>query len=192
MSNFYYCPSLHTFLVQGLHPKIPADSVKISHTDYLSLLEKQSQGLHIIFDPSINRPVARPASGPPEPELLDNLYRQKVAEINSACEATIIAGFWSSALGEPHQYPSKLDDQLNLTGVILQGFDSRYGCRDKQGVKELRLHTAKQLRQVSDDFTTYKLELLQRYNVLKQQLAQALSNGEMNAMQVVTWESLQP
>lgn len=192
MSTYYYCPSLHTFLVKGLHPKIPSDSVVVSYSDYLYLLEKQSQGLQIIFDTEFKKPIARPAPGTTKPELLDSLYRQKVAEINSACEAAITAGFWSSALGAPHQYPSKLDDQLNLTGVILQGFDSLYGCRDQQGLKELRQHTAKQLRQVSDDFTSYKLELLQRANTLKQQLDEALASGEMNALQVVTWESLQP
>ncbi|NNA93451.1 hypothetical protein [Pseudomonas gessardii] len=64
-------------------------------------------------------------------------------------------------------------------------------CRDEAGVKELRQHTAKQLRQVSEDFTTFKMELLQRANVLKQRLDQALADGDLNAMEVVTWESLQ-
>lgn len=61
MSTYYYCPSLHTFLVEGLHSKIPSDSVVVSYSDYLYLLEKQSQGLQIIFDTEFKKPVARPA-----------------------------------------------------------------------------------------------------------------------------------
>lgn len=192
MSKYFYSPSLHTFLVEGIHPKRPGDSVPISYQDYSYLLAKQSEGLQIVFDSETKQPVARLAPGTSKPEQLQSLYRQKNSEINTACETAITGGFWSPALGAPHQYPSKLDDQLNLTSEILQGFDSPYGCRDEAGVKELRQHTAKQLRQVSEDFTTFKMELLQRANVLKQRLDHALAHGDLNAMEVVTWESLQP
>ncbi|MGR2705446.1 MULTISPECIES: DUF4376 domain-containing protein [Pseudomonas] len=192
MSKYFYSPSLHTFLVEGIHPKRPGDCVVVSYKDYSNLLAKQSQGLQIMFDTDSKQPVARLAPGTSKPEQLKALYQQRNSEINSACEAEIIGGFWSAALGAPHQYPSKLDDQLNLTGVILQGFDNPYGCRDEQGVKELRPHTAKQLRQVSEDFTTFKMELLQRANQLKQKLDKALADGDMSALEVVTWESLQP
>ena len=191
MSKYFYSPSLHSFLVEGIHPKRPGDCVVVSYQDYSYLLAKQSQGFQIVFDAETKQPVARLAPGTSKPEQLKALYLQKSGEINAACEAAIIGGFWSAALGSPHQYPSKLDDQLNLTGVILQGFDSPYGCRDVDGVKELRPHTAKQLRQVSEDFTTYKMELLQRANQLKQLLDQALADGDLNALEVVTWESLQ-
>lgn len=191
MSKYFYSPSLHTFLVEGIHPKRPGDCVVVSYQDYSYLLTKQSQGFQIVFDTESKQPVARLAPGTSKPEQLQSLYRQKNTEINTACETAITGGFWSSALGSPHQYPSKLDDQLNLTGSILQGFDSPYGCRDEQDVKELRPHTAKQLRQVSEDFTTYKMQLLQRANQLKQQLDQALADGDLSAMEVVTWESLQ-
>lgn len=189
MSQYFYSPSLHSFLVEGIHPKRPSDCVPITYQDYSYLLAKQSEGLQIMFDAQSKKPVARPAPGTTLPEQLESLYGQKKAEINTACEAAIVGGFWSDALGQPHQYPSKLDDQLNLTGLILQGFDNAYGCRDAQGVKALRPHSAKQLRQVSEDFTTYKLERLQQANTLKQALAKALDEGDLNALEAVTWEN---
>lgn len=116
------------------------------------------------------------------------VHATKVQDINHACEAAITAGFQSAALGAPHQYSSQLDDQLNLTGAILRVLDMPYACRDEQGAKAFRLHTAAQLRQVGDDFTLYKLQLLQRANELKQQLDLALAAGDAEAMQTITWE----
>lgn len=120
------------------------------------------------------------------------VHATNVQNINYACEAAITDGFQSSALGTPHQYSSQLDDQLNLTGAILRGLDMPYACRDEQGVKAFRLHTAAQLRQVGDDFTLYKLQLLQHANELKQQLDLALEAGDADAMALIRWEAVQP
>lgn len=123
---------------------------------------------------------------------LEAMHKAKTAAINQACEAAITAGFTSEALGAPHFYSSQLDDQLNLTGAVLRGLDMPYACRDEQGVKEFRLHTAAQLRQVGDDFTLYKLQLLQHANELKQQLDTALEAGDLDALEAITWEAPQP
>lgn len=120
--------------------------------------------------------------------LASSTYSVRTDDINRACESAITAGFLSAALGHPHHYSSQLDDQLNLTGAILRGLDMPYACRDEQGAKAYRLHTAAQLRQVGDDFTLYKLQLLQRANELKQQLDLALAAGDAEAMQAITWE----
>lgn len=122
----------------------------------------------------------------------DAIYSAKVREIDRECESDITGGFLSSALGSPHQYSSQLDDQLNLTGAILSGLDMPYACRDAQGLKAFRLHTAEQLRQVGDDFTLYKLQLLQHANELKQQLDLALAAGDADAMALIRWEAVQP
>lgn len=120
------------------------------------------------------------------------VHTAKVIEINQACEAVITGGFASSALGESFQYSSQWDDQLNLTGAVLRGFDMPYACRNEQGAKAFRLHTFAQLRQVGDDFTLFKLQLLQHANELKQQLDQALAAGDVDALERVTWEDVQP
>lgn len=117
-----------------------------------------------------------------------HVHELKTTEINQACTAAITGGFWSPALEQPHQYASELYDQLNLTGMILRGFDSLYACRNEQGMKAFRPHTFAQLRQVGNDFTMFKLQLLQQANELKQRLDQALTDGDLVAMESVTWE----
>ncbi|EKT4494002.1 hypothetical protein QEM27_001709 [Pseudomonas putida] len=123
---------------------------------------------------------------------LEDRHTAKFTEINQRCEAAIRAGFWSAALGSPYLYSSQLEDQLNLTGVVLLAQPSPYACRDEQGHKEFRLHSAEQLLQVSGDFTVYKLQHLQRANMLKQQLDQALAAVDRDALEAVTWEGAQP
>ncbi|MHB0766477.1 DUF4376 domain-containing protein [Stutzerimonas sp. NM35] len=126
------------------------------------------------------------------PATLVRRHAEKYQVINTACEAAITGRFWSQALGEPHRYSSQLDDQLNLTGAVLRGLDMPYACRDEQGVKEFRPHTAEQLRQVGDDFTLYKLQLLQRADALKKQLDAALEAGDLAALEAISWEAPQP
>lgn len=86
-------------------------------------------------------------------------------------------------------YSSQIEDQLNLSGIIQAAIDSPYACRDVLGVKAYRLHTAAQLRAVGNDFTDFKLQLLQRSHDLKQLLDQALAVGDLVAIETVTWES---
>ncbi|MVV51923.1 hypothetical protein EJA72_27325 [Pseudomonas sp. PB120] len=123
---------------------------------------------------------------------LTSLHALQAAKVNAGCVATITGGFWSSALGSPHQYSSEMDDQLNLTGAVLRGLEMLYACRDQQGVKAFRSHTVAQLRQVSDDFTDYKLLMLLEANRLKQLLDQALLAGDPAAIEVVIWKEPQP
>lgn len=118
---------------------------------------------------------------------IGRVYDVKVAEVNKACAVAITKGFWSSALGEPHQYTSEFSDQLNLTGMILRGIDGPYVSRDEQGMRDFRLHTVAQLRQVGDDLTDYKLKMLQQANRLKQQLDEALAAGDLATLQAMTW-----
>lgn len=121
---------------------------------------------------------------------LQALHALRTIAINQACEAAITAGFPSSALGSLHLYGSQLEDQLNLTGAVLRGADMDYPCRDEQDVKAYRLHTIEQLKQVSADFTLFKLQLLQRADGLKQQLDQALLAGDADALESIVWESM--
>ncbi|VVO92667.1 hypothetical protein PS870_02401 [Pseudomonas fluorescens] len=128
---------------------------------------------------------------PPAEANIEVVHLNRTRDINQQCEATITGGFWSAAIGEQYQYGSQLDDQLNLTGMVLVGKDSLYACRDQQGRKEFRLHTAAQLRQVGDDFTLFKLQLLQKANGLKQTLDAALAAGDLTSVNAVTWTEAQ-
>lgn len=190
MQRFYSESTGCTYL-SGINPVIPADARPINEQRYLEVLANPApgkirghdeSGLPILVDP----PQLTAA------ELADSTHARQTKAINQACEAAITAGFQSDALGAPHQYSSQLDDQLNLTGAILRGLDMPYACRDEQGVKAFRLHTAAQLRQVGDDFTLYKLQLLQHANELKQQLDLALAAGDADAMELIRWKAVQP
>lgn len=126
---------------------------------------------------------------PPPKADIQTVHADRTRDINQQCETAITGGFWSEAIGGPYRYGSQLDDQLNLTGMVLGGKNSLYACRDEVGVKEFRPHTAAQLRRVGDDFTGFKLQLLQRANILKQRLDQALAEGDMTGLDLITWES---
>ncbi|MDG9784323.1 hypothetical protein [Metapseudomonas otitidis] len=187
MGRFYSQLTGCTYL-SAVHSNMPADAKPISEERYLAVIAEpptgkirahDADGLPILIDPP----------SLPLRDQLEQLYAVQIESINGRCEIAITGGFRSAALGTPHQYSSQLDDQLNLTGAILRGLDMPYACRDEQGVRDFRLHTAEQLRQVGDDFTLYKLQLLQRANELKQQLDLALAAGDIEALQAITWEA---
>ncbi|MCM2317941.1 MAG: phage tail protein [Pseudomonas sp.] len=123
------------------------------------------------------------------PALVERRYAEQVQAVNAACEGEISAGFWSSALGEQHRYDSQLEDQINLTGMVLRAVAGPYACRDEQGVKAFRAHSAEQLRQVGDEFTGYKLERLQKAHALKVLLAEARELGDLDAIEALGWEA---
>jgi len=191
MNSYFYSPSLHTFLIAGLHKNRPADCVPLSDAEHTALMMHQSQGFEITFDRELMKPVARELAPPTETERLTAMHLEKTAQVNLACEAAITGGFWSSALGEPFQYASQLDDQLNLTGVIQTGMDSLYACRDQLGTKLFRSHTTEQLRHVGSDFSSFKQQLLQKANGLKQALDRALADSDLASLQLVSWEDAQ-
>jgi hypothetical protein len=126
------------------------------------------------------------------PVVLVQMHGRKYVEMNTACEATILGGFTSDALGAAYAYSSQMDDQVNLMGSVIQGLEMAYSCRDQGGIKAFRLHTAAQLRQVSNDFMSFKMKLLQKSDALKQRLDQALADKDLNALSAITWEGPHP
>ena len=126
------------------------------------------------------------------PAVLLRLHQERTDEVNTCCSATITGGFGSEALGALHTYSSDMDDQLNLTGAVVHNQPMPYACRDSEGVKAFRLHTAEQLHQVGEDFTAFKLLQLQHANDLKQQLDEALAKKDLDAMQAIRWGATAP
>ncbi|ATR85171.1 hypothetical protein CS390_22945 [Pseudomonas sp. HLS-6] len=188
----YYSPSTGCTYIKEIHGlELPDDAVPIPEERYLSVIAHAGPG-QIRGHGLDGLPTLLNIPQPSEAERNEGIHRQQYAAINSACKAAITAGFTSDALGTSHHYTSQLEDQLNLTGVILAGQDTLYACRDESGAKDFRLHTFAQIRQVGDDFTLFKLQLLQKANQLKQQLDQALASEELAALEAVTWEVVQP
>lgn len=175
----------------AIHASFPNDAVELSDADYKTLMAGQVEGKAIIPGPGGRPMLAELPTPNPADELL-GLYDVALADINRGCEQSITSGFLSDALGDLYQYSSSLEDQLNLTTAILREVDMTYACRDGLGVKDFRQHTVAQLRQVGDDFTLFKMQMLQKANDLKQQLDSALAAGDRAALVAVTWEIVQP
>ncbi|NNB00043.1 phage tail protein [Pseudomonas fragi] len=125
------------------------------------------------------------------PTVLELRYTVQLAAVNKACLQEITGGFWSAALGDRFFYESQIEDQLNLTGLILRGLGGGYICRDEPGVTDFRDHTSDQLLQVGNEFTEFKLQRLRKANELKQALAAARAAADLDALNAVSWESTQ-
>lgn len=119
--------------------------------------------------------------------ILAALFDQKLQEVNDGCSAYIESGFLSSALGEPHRYSSQMDDQINLTGMVLSGLDASYACFDANEVKGFRPHTAAQLHLVGQDLVRFKQAALQRADNLKQDLVTALKDKKLKVIKAIKW-----
>ncbi|WP_339531543.1 hypothetical protein [Pseudomonas mucidolens] len=119
--------------------------------------------------------------------ILAALYEQKLQDVNDGCNLHIESGFVSSALGEPHSYSSQMDDQINLTGMVLSQLDASYACFDANQVKAFRPHTAAQLHLVGQDLVRFKQAALQHADDLKQDLATALKDKKLKVMKAIKW-----
>ncbi|WJV21650.1 MULTISPECIES: DUF4376 domain-containing protein [Pseudomonas] len=122
-----------------------------------------------------------------EAAILSALYQEKLAAIGADCSSYIQGGFSSDALGWSFRYASELEDQLNLTGLILAQIDTEYPCYDEHQVKTFRLHTAAQLQEVGQDLARFRQAALQHAEALKQALAAALERKDLKTMQAITW-----
>lgn len=114
---------------------------------------------------------------PPIP--LEILTQAKIVYINASCQAEIIGGFMSSALGAPYVYDTKVEDQANLVQQVMLQEDSDFKCADQDGVKQWHPHRAEQLQQVLEEFTKHKDKLLQRASYLKNQVRAAETEEDL-------------
>lgn len=126
----------------------------------------------------------------PGPSLAD-IKAAKVSEITAACEAVIVSGFVSDALGVPHGYPCKLTDQANLMAsvnasreIVDPDWRAPFWCQDITGNWDYQLHTAEQIRKVGMDGYNATLVKLQRKGVLEAQI-HAAETAE--AVAAISW-----
>lgn len=118
---------------------------------------------------------------------LAKLYPLKLDLINNGCSAYIVSGFSSDALGEAHCYDSTMEDQVNLTGMILSGLAGLCACTDSAGDKTFREHNTKQLRVVGKHLVTFKQSALQQAERLKIALYQAMTDKDLETMKTLEW-----
>ena len=129
---------------------------------------------------------------PPAPPSLAAVSSAQLTSLNKACEAQILAGFSSTALGAAYTYPSNTTDQLNLSGTIqrsmLPGVLATdlfpFTCADAAGVWAFRPHTPAQIQQVGKDAYAAILAARVKNKTLQDQVAAATS---ITQVQGVIW-----
>ncbi|WP_268799075.1 DUF4376 domain-containing protein [Pseudomonas huanghezhanensis] len=120
---------------------------------------------------------------------LAKLYPVKLAQINDGCASCITSGFYSDGLGQPHRYDSTLEDQVNLTGMILSTLDGLCACTNQEDEKAFREHTAEQLHVVGQDLVSFKQIALQHAEQLKKALNHMLSDKDLVGMKALEWSA---
>lgn len=123
--------------------------------------------------------------------VLAQLYPQKLEMINRTCAQVIESGFTSDALEQPFRYDSALEDQINLTGLILSGLDAPYPCYADDAQKHYREHSAEQLHTVGLHLLKHKQTALQLADHLKRTAAKALAEKDLPALQAIRWSAPQ-
>lgn len=114
----------------------------------------------------------------------------KANEITIACESAITAGFWSSALGDPHFYSCDMPAQLNIQANLLAasvGRDVRHICTNQDGVRDIRDHSAAQMIAVGDSMGEHIWAQLEKVNGLRVDLESAVASGDAESIIAIRW-----
>ncbi|PAF44173.1 hypothetical protein [Helicobacter sp. 11S02629-2] len=106
----------------------------------------------------------------------------KEQELNKICDGLIVR-FKSDALGSPHFYDFKEEDQLNLMGLYNLKVDSFFRCQaEGKDYKENLPHTKKQLEKVAIDGGNNKTKAIFECGILKDYLRNLDSIDEVKKL----------
>jgi hypothetical protein len=118
--------------------------------------------------------------------MLPYFQQQKINELTAKCDATIQAGFSSSALGVPHTYPATVESMIYFNATINRFLvDPTFTT-----LKQLTLdagyldHTKEQFIQVFNDGHQFGIVQDGKLAQLKYQVSQATTPDQVNQ---VTW-----
>lgn len=127
----------------------------------------------------------------PNFDPLGDLKNNKIAELRAACNATMISGYASSALGTPHTYPSTQLDQQNMIASVTAsllptppGWSTPFWCVDANGVWALTLHTVQQIQQAGLDGKAFIVSCQQKLLSLS---TQTLMANTADAVAAIVW-----
>ncbi|KVD97623.1 hypothetical protein WI90_30220 [Burkholderia ubonensis] len=130
---------------------------------------------------------------PTAAEQLASVKASTIAALNAACQAAILAGFTSSAIGSATFYPTTDTDQRNLQSSALAAAwsvgtaDWRVSlwCRHGDAWTYVE-HTAQQVQQVNADWVTFRTASQQRYADAIAQVREATTIDAMRAIAATT------
>ena len=117
-------------------------------------------------------------------QILQQAQNAKIAELSAKCDAAIVGGFPSSALGVAHTYPSDKDAQSYLGDAIKRmELDSTVtNVNFKTLDAGFLAHTLPQLQQVFKDGFDFGQAQITKYNQLKTQVEAATTVDGVNAI----------
>ena len=127
----------------------------------------------------------------PAPTIVQAQATQ-IALISAACGAAVIAGLNSSALGAAHSYPTKPNDQQNLSSSVLAslmpnnqaGWTTQLLCADTNGNWAFVAHSASQVQQVGQDIKALITAMIVKYTTLA---GQVMAASTVAAVQNINW-----
>lgn len=126
------------------------------------------------------------------PQILIDAQTKQITSVTDSCGASILAGFQSSALGAPYNYPAKAIDQSNLIGCVTASHASglastwtcNFWCKSASGIWALVPHTAAQIQQVLADGLAARETFCSKLLSLLQQIEKATT---VAAVQAIIW-----
>jgi hypothetical protein len=169
--------------IQDLQPEHEGNYIEVDAAMYLNWANLSYQDGEIVPTP--------PPSVDAQLEFVK--VTQKVI-VSQDCQDAILAGFTSSALGTPHDYPAKFTDQQNLnasvTASLLPGvgadWTTPFWCADADGNWTYAEHTAAQIQQAGSDGKAAVLACLTKNQQLAAQIDAATT---IPAVQAITWSN---
>lgn len=127
-----------------------------------------------------------------ETPTLDAVKAQRIGVLRSACEAQIMSGFSSDALGGPHSYPSDIKAQINLMGSVTDSlmpdlpanWSTPFWVCDEAGSWKWEMHNATQIQQAGRDGKANVVRNQAKLDELTSAVAAAKTK---KAVEAVTW-----
>lgn len=126
-------------------------------------------------------------------QTLEGRKLRKLVELGQCCRQAIYVGFTSSALGTPHSYPAKQQDQDNLVASVTESlipgapvdWVTPFWCASGD-VWSYQPHTAAQIQQVGRDGKAAILAALMK----NEQLTQDVAAATAETLDSITWGSI--
>jgi hypothetical protein len=104
---------------------------------------------------------------------LADLIAERCEEVAAICRKKIVNGIVSSALGEPHIYPSDETDQQNLAAKVIADRPDYFKCTNvATGIKDFFPHSVEQFKKAFQDGDTYITAMLKNSSELQKKLRQ--------------------
>ncbi len=193
MGIFYSASSGGFYNTSFFDYSLPEDVQEISEEAHAKLMSAQENGLMIISGEG-----GKPIAVLPQSLLsLEDIKAQKIRDLSAQCANTIVGGFSSAALGDPHVYPSNIKDQVNLMGSVTDSilpdlspdWETPFWVADPDGVWSFKPHAASQIQQAGRDGKAHVV----RCQKILEELTQIVLLSETNeAVSAVVWPLRQP